>query len=99
MLVNDPLSSTPLTLRLPVRHLTMAWMRNPVARVPMRESILPTTTTTPFITPTSTEAPIAMMKPTMSGWPEFTMAYVHRTPDSVMVYGTERSNTPLDSGM
>ena len=99
MLVNEPLSSTPLTLRLPVRHLTMAKTRKLVARVAMSESILPTTTTTPFMTPTSTEAPMAIRKPTMSGWPEFTTAYVHSTPDSVMVAVTERSNTPADSGM
>ena len=63
-----------MTVLLPVRHCTRAWMRNPVASVPISESILNTTTTTPFMTPTSSATTMAITMPSHTGASLFTMA-------------------------
>ena len=81
-----------------VTNVISAWMREPVARVAMNESIFIPTTAVALIRPTA--RPIRTPSPTAgrSGTPS-TTKWATATPQRVMLRANERSKTRVASGM
>jgi hypothetical protein len=81
-----------------VTSVISAWIREPVARVAMNESIFISTTTVPLIRPTT--RPIRIPRPIAgtSGTPS-TTKWATATPQSVMLSANDRSKTRAASGM
>ena len=76
-----------------------AAISDPVASVPMNESIRMTTTTTALITPTPRPTPSAIAIAGTSGTPSLAIRCATTTPVSVMTKAKERSKTLAESGI
>ena len=98
ILEKPPASFTSLIGVSLVTSVISAWIRDPVARVAMNESIFMPTTTVALIRPTA--RPISTPRPTagMSGTPS-TTKWATATPHRVMLRAKDRSKTRAASGM
>ncbi len=75
-----------------------AWTSDPVASVPMNESILSTTTTKPLMTPTASAAASPSRIDGTMPRSLLTMKCAVTQPDSDITYANDRSKVRADSG-
>ncbi len=95
---NEPDSLSLLMELSLVTKLMNACTSDPVARVPMNESIRMITTTKPFTSPMTRAAPMPASRASSTGQLSAATKWAAVTPDRDITYANDRSKTRADSG-